>query len=78
MSTLELRKLLIDKIEKIDNKDILEEVYRLLQHPSDDLEIYKLSDDQINIVSEAKEEIKRGKFLSDHEADNEIDEWLNK
>jgi hypothetical protein len=78
MSTIELRKRLIDKIQKTDNKNILQEAYRLLELEAEDIEVYKLSDDQKRVVNEARQEIKDGKFLTDNQADKEIDEWLSK
>lgn len=78
MSTVELRKKLIDKIEKTENKNILQELYRLLELETEDIEVYKLSDEQNSVVNEAREEIKHGNSLTNDQADKEIDEWLNK
>ena len=78
MSTVELRKRLIDKIQKTDNEKLLEEAYRLLELETEDIEIYKLSDEQRKAVNEAKQQIKSGKYLTDDQANKEIDEWLNK
>jgi hypothetical protein len=77
MSTLELKKRLIDKIQKMDNEILLEEAYRLLGLETDDIEIYRLSPAQKNVVNEAREQIKKGDFLTEEQANNEIDEWLN-
>lgn len=78
MSTIELRKCLIDKIQNTDNQPSLEEAYRLLQLETEDIEIYKLSPEQKNIVNESRKQIKSGKFLTNDQADSEIDEWLSK
>jgi hypothetical protein len=72
MSTIELRKRLIDKIQKTDNKNILQEAYRLLELEAEDIEVYKLSDDQKRVVNEARQEIKDGKFLTDNQADKKL------
>ena len=77
MSTAELKKRLIDRIQKTDNENLLEEAFRLLQLECDDMEVYELSNGQKNAVDEARQQIKRGQFLTDHEANQEIDEWLN-
>jgi hypothetical protein len=42
-----------------------------------DLEVYKLSNEQKSAIAEARQQIKGGQFLSDEQANNEIDEWLN-
>ena len=77
MSTIELKKRLIDKIQKTENEGLLEEAYRLLELETSDIEIYKLSDNQKLIVEESRQQIKNGQFLTDEQANKEIDEWLN-
>jgi len=78
MSTVELRKRLIDKIQKTQDGRILEEAYRLLELETEDIEIYILNDDQRNAINEARQQVKNGQFLTEEQANNEIDEWLNK
>ena len=78
MSTIELRKRLIDKIQKTDNENLLGEAYRLLELETEDIEVYKLTDDQRKAVNEARQQIKNGQFLTDEQANKETDEWLNK
>jgi hypothetical protein len=51
-------------------------VYRLLEIENDDIEIYKLSDEQRMAISLSQEQIKNGEFVTNQEADNEIEEWL--
>ena len=76
MSSAELKKRLIDKIRETVNKNLLEEAFRLPQMESEDIEVYKLSEDQKNAVNEARQQIKNGQFLTDDEANKDIDEWL--
>lgn len=78
MSTVELRKRLIDKIQKTENKDLLEEASRLLDLEAENSEICKLTDEQRKAVHEAKKQITEGKYLTDDQANKETDEWLNK
>jgi predicted transcriptional regulator len=78
MSTVELRRKLIEKIQKTENEVLLEEVYRLLELETEDIERYKLTDEQRKAISEGRLQIKNGKFLTDDQANNEIDEWLSK
>ena len=59
MTTSDLKKRLIDKIRKTDDPAVLEEVYQLLDMETEDSEIYRLSDEQKNVIHEAKEQIKR-------------------
>jgi hypothetical protein len=76
MSTTELRKRLIDKIQKTDNENLLEEAFRLLELETQDIEVYKLTDEQRKAVNEARQQIKNGEFLADEQANNKIDQWL--
>ena len=76
MSTPELRKRLIDKIQKTENENLLQEASRLLNIETEDLEVYKLNSNQQQAIQEARDQIKNGQFLTDQEATNEIDGWL--
>jgi hypothetical protein len=78
LSTIELRKKLIDKIKITENRTLLEEALRLLALESDDSEIYDLSTHQISAVQEAQAQLKIGKLLTDDQANQEIDEWFGK
>ena len=78
MSTVELRKKLIEKIQKTENEVLLEEAYRLLELETEDIDVYKLTDDQRKAISEGRTQIRNGEFLTDDQANNEIDEWLSK
>ena len=75
MSAIELKKRLIDKIQKIDNENLLGEAYRLLELETEDIEIYKLNDEQRKAINEARQQIKNGQFLTDEKSNLEIDEW---
>ena len=78
MSTVELRRRLIDKIQKTENEGLLAEAYRLLELETEDIEMYKLNDDQRKAISEARQQISSGQFLTDEQSNKEIDEWLSK
>ena len=76
MRTEELKKRLIAKIRKTDNKTLLEGAFRLLRLETEDVEVYNLSEDQKSAVNEARQQIKNGQFLTDDEANKDINEWL--
>ena len=78
MSTKELKKKLIEKIEKTESNELLAEAYRLLELGTEDIETYSLSDEQKDAVEEARQQIRDGKFLTNDDANREIDEWLGK
>ena len=78
MTQTNLKKRVIEGIENTRNTNLLEEVLRLLDLESQDLEVYELNDAQINAINEAREQIKNGQTLTNEEANVEIDKWLRK
>lgn len=78
MSTIELRERLIEKIQNIDDESILEEALRLFSIESDNIEIYRFSEDQKSEINKYKLQIKHGQSFTNEEVNKEIDEWLNK
>jgi adenylate kinase family enzyme len=78
MSTVELKKLLIDKIQNIENEKLLQEAFRLLELETEDIELYKLNNNQNKAIEEARQQIKNGQFLADEQANKEVEEWLSK
>lgn len=77
MSTIEIKKRLIDKIQLTRDKKILEEVSRLLAIEEEDHEIVRLSSEQNLIIDEARTQIKSGNFLTEEQSNIEIEKWLN-
>ena len=77
MGIINLRKKLIRRINNIENNEILEEMYRLIENEEADLSVYELSASQKNVIEEAQEQLKNGRFLTDEQADKEINEWLD-
>lgn len=78
MSTTELRKLLIEKIQLTNDNKLLEEASRLLEAEIDDSDVYLLNDKQKEVIGESRKQIANGEFLTDEESNKEIDKWLNK
>jgi hypothetical protein len=78
MTTTELKKRLLKKIDTIDNDLILEEMLRLAGVEEDLETIYHLTDKQIESVKEAQQEYERGECISGEEADKIIREWLER
>lgn len=76
MSTLELREQLISKIQVTNDEDVLEGMLRLLEFESKD-EVYKLNNEQKDAINLAREQVQRGEFYTEEEADKLTDKWLN-
>jgi hypothetical protein len=78
MTVKELKKRLIGKINQIEDNEILEEMYRLIANEESDISIYELSDEQLKAVQEGQLQYKSGQFLTEEQADKDIEKWLGK
>jgi len=78
MNKVKLKEKLIKEIQNIEDENILNEVYRLLEIESAEMEVYKLNEEQISAVNEAREQISNGQFFTHEQAKKKIEEWLNK
>ena len=78
MSSIELKNKVIGKINQIDDNEILTEVYKILYNSYEDTEVYKLSDNHRIAIEIAKTQIANGEFLTNEQANKEIDTWLKK
>lgn len=70
-----LQEILIQKISSTTDERILQEVNRLLETGADE-GIYQLTPEQIAGIEESREQIKSGQYLTNEEANKEIQEWL--
>jgi hypothetical protein len=73
MATLELKKYLVSKINQIDDDLILNEIVQLIDKKEST--VYQLSEEQINLVNEAKEQFKNGDFIDQDEMDRRVEAW---
>lgn len=78
MRTIELKNKLIEEINLSDNKNLLEEFYRFFHLENQVEETYKLSEAQNFAIEEARNQIKKGDYLTNEQANQEIDKWLDK
>ncbi|VXB35546.1 MULTISPECIES: hypothetical protein [Chryseobacterium] len=78
MSTSELQmKLdLINRISILDDARIIKEIKKLLDFELDE-KVYKLNQPQKSRIEEARNEYKNAQTLTEEDANNEIDQWLN-
>lgn len=76
MSTLELQKQLIHKIQKTTDEDILEGVLSLLEFETGNDEVYAFNAEQKVAIDRARQQIENGQFYTDEEADKLTEKWL--
>lgn len=78
MTAKELKKRLIHQIDISENNELLEEMYRLIANEETDASVYELSEEQLKAVEEGQLQYKKGEFLTEEQADKDIEEWLGK
>ncbi len=78
MTVTELKQRLIGKIKQTENNELLEEMYRLITNDETDNSTYVLSDEQLKAVQEGQLQYLNGQFLTEDQADKDIEEWLGK
>ncbi|MCR9252594.1 MAG: hypothetical protein NXI20_19395 [bacterium] len=74
----DLKEKLIKKILETTDPEVLKEMLKILDNQFDDKNIYQLTDDQKSVVNEAQEQIAKGEYLNNNEANQEIEKWLRK
>ncbi len=69
---------IIDKVKKVEDDMLLEEIYRILDLETETDLVYVFNDSQKSIIGNRLEDMDNGSFLTSDEADKELDEWLKK
>jgi hypothetical protein len=75
MSTAEMKQHVIQRIQSLENDNVLQEIESLLSF-YDDGEIFVLSEQQKASIDQGLKDIAEGRFITDEEANKEIEEWL--
>ena len=75
MSTNEIKHQLHECIENIDDNKLLMTVKDLLEHKYTPVVIPKLNKTQKKRIDESIDQIKRGEYLTDEDADKIVDKW---
>jgi hypothetical protein len=76
MSTAELKIDLISRIAHTNEPGIIEELSRILDFELEE-EPYQLTAEQEQQINEAQAEYLAGRFLTEEQADEIIEQWLN-
>ena len=78
MSTKEIKQSIVDKIQEVEDDNLLEEVYRILEIGQLEQKMFSLSEVQMKEIDFRLNEMDNGIFLTNEEAEKELDEWLKK
>jgi hypothetical protein len=75
MNASDLKINLIQRITQLKERRIIEEIQKLLDFELDTGE-YILTDSQKDRIAEAQQEYKNSAFLTDEQANQDIEQWL--
>ena len=79
MSTTELKEKLIEQINDTDNDELLSEISTMLYVESKSVNgIYQMSEAEREAVEDGLNQIRNGQWISDEEANRQVEEWLRK
>lgn len=78
MFTAKMKQELIEKIQSLNDDNTLEEVYRILEAGSQEIEMAVLTKEQENLINIGLKDIEEGRFISNDQAKQEAEEWLKK
>jgi predicted transcriptional regulator len=78
MSTLEIKRKIKGKLEKIEDKGVLELIYRFVATQEDNSKLYKLTEGQVAGIKRGLADVKAGRLISNEKFQKELDEWLAK
>ncbi len=76
MTTAELKLLLHEKIDKIEDEEYLEHLMSSLDNALNTE--FKLEQWESDIIEESEKQIEQGLVISKEDADKKIEEWLKK
>ena len=75
MSTKELKMDLMRTVSSIEDVSVLEKIKQFLKNQNAE-KVYVLSEDQLAILNESIEQFKNGQFLTEEEAEKDIEKWF--
>lgn len=78
MNTAELRNTVINKIQNLNNDELLRDLIRLIDDAENDSYYLGLTQVHITAIQTAIHQIENGSFLTNEQANREIGEWLNR
>ncbi|MDB5139971.1 MAG: hypothetical protein JWR12_1887 [Mucilaginibacter sp.] len=79
MSTAELKEKLIAQINDTDNDELLSEISTMLYVESKSVNgVYQMSEAEHDAVEDGLKQVTDGQWISDEEANRQVEEWLRK
>jgi hypothetical protein len=76
MSTVELRHIIFKKLSSIEDISFLKAIKTIVESKADE-KVYQLSEFQKKRIEESREQLKKGKTISNEALNKEVLQWLN-
>ncbi len=76
MTTIELKKVLIHRINEINDVSFLTAIKTILDSKSGTT-VLALTEEQRNEINESRKEVKQGHYIEHELLDKKVSEWLN-
>jgi predicted transcriptional regulator len=76
MTTAKLKNKVIDKIKTIDDTELLESIYNLIESDLELQVVLKLTKEQSKAIEAGRKDIKDGKTFTNDDVKKEMDKWL--
>ena len=76
MTTIELKKVLIHRINEINDVSFLSAIKTILDSKSG-TKVIALTEEQRNEINESRKEVKQGHYIEHELLDKKVSEWLN-
>jgi len=77
MKSQNIKSLLHESIENINDNEFLLAIKQIMDRKYSPSAIPDLTEEQIQRIEESKEQIRKGNFLTNSEADKLVEKWLN-
>jgi len=78
LASNKIKEKLIDKIRNTEDEELLSQISRLIDFESQSESVYYLNDGELKAVNEELNQLSKGEFLSNDEANAEADKWLKR
>jgi hypothetical protein len=76
MTTIELKNVLNEQIELINDKNVLETIKMFIDSKSETHQI-QLSEYQKKRIAESRQQIRNGQYIDNDTLNKKVDQWLN-
>jgi hypothetical protein len=77
MTTQDLKHKVIDKVNELEDENILLDLIKMIDDSNIDNDMYSISLNHREAINKAIKQIENGEYLTDEQSNKQIDKWLN-